>query len=66
MGILVVWKIDRLGRSLQHFIELIELLRKKGADFQSVSDGSSTTTAGGQLAFHIMGALAEFERSWPP
>jgi DNA invertase Pin-like site-specific DNA recombinase len=61
--VLVVWKLDRLGRSLRHLIELIETLREKGAGFQSVSDGISTTTAGGQLVFHIMGALAEFERS---
>jgi DNA invertase Pin-like site-specific DNA recombinase len=61
--VLVVWKLDRLGRSLRHLIELIETLREKGAGFQSLSDGISTTTAGGQLVFHIMGALAEFERS---
>lgn len=61
--VLVVWRLDRLGRSLRHLIELIETLRDKGAGFQSVSDGISTNTAGGQLVFHIMGALAEFERS---
>jgi DNA invertase Pin-like site-specific DNA recombinase len=61
--VLVVWKLDRLGRSLRNLIELIETLREKGAGFQSLSDGISTTTAGGQLVFHIMGALAEFERS---
>ena len=61
--VLVVWKLDRLGRSLRHLIELIETLREKGAGFQSLSDGINTTTAGGKLVFHIMGALAEFERS---
>ena len=61
--VLVVWKLDRLGRSLGHLIELIEALREKGAGFQSLSDGINTTTAGGKLVFHIMGALAEFERS---
>ncbi len=61
--VLVVWRLDRLGRSLRHLIELIETLREKAAGFQSLSDGISTTTAGGQLVFHIMGALAEFERS---
>jgi len=61
--VLVVWRLDRLGRSLRHLIELIEALREKGVGFQSLSDGISTTTAGGQLVFHIMGALAEFERS---
>lgn len=61
--VLVVWELDRLGRSLSYLIELIELLRKIDAGFQSLSDGINTTTAGGKLAFHIMGALAEFERS---
>ena len=61
--VLVAWKLDRLGRSLKHLIELIETLREKGAGFQSLSDGINTTTAGGKLVFHIMGALAEFERS---
>ncbi len=57
--VLVVWRLDRLGRSLRHLIELIATLREKGVGFQSLSDGISTTTAGGQLVFHIMGALAE-------
>jgi len=61
--VLVVWRLDRLGRSLRHLIELIATLREKGVGFQSLSDGISTTTAGGQLVFHIMGALAEFERA---
>ncbi len=61
--VLVVWRLDRLGRSLRHLIELIEALREKSVGFQSLSDGISTTTAGGQLVFHFMGALAEFERS---
>ena len=61
--VLIVWKLDRLGRSLRHLIELIETLREKGAGLQSLSDGINTTTAGGKLVFHIMGALAEFERS---
>ena len=61
--ILVVWKLDRLGRSLKHLIELIETLRERGVGFQSLSDGINTTTAGGKLVFHIMGSLAEFERS---
>ncbi len=61
--VLVVWKLDRLGRSLSFLISLIEELRERGADFHSLSDGIDTTTAGGQLVFHIMGALAEFERA---
>jgi len=61
--VLVVWKLDRLGRSLSFLISLIEELRERGADFHSLSDGIDTTTPGGQLVFHIMGALAEFERA---
>ncbi|SEO46291.1 Site-specific DNA recombinase [Nitrosospira multiformis] len=61
--VLVVWKLDRLGRSLSFLIELIEKLRNEGAGFESLSDGINTTSAGGKLVFHIMGALAEFERS---
>ena len=61
--VLVVWKLDRLGRSLSFLIELIEKLRNEGAGFESLSDGINTISAGGKLVFHIMGALAEFERS---
>ncbi|SHL63839.1 Site-specific DNA recombinase [Nitrosospira sp. Nsp11] len=61
--VLVVWKLDRLGRSLSFLIELIDKLRKDQAGFESLSDGINTTTAGGKLVFHIMGALAEFERA---
>ena len=60
---LVVWKLDRLGRSLGFLCELIERFGNKGAGFQSLTDGIDTTTSGGKLVFHIMGALAEFERS---
>ncbi len=59
---LVVWKLDRLGRSLGFLCELIESLKGQGAGFQSLTDGIDTTTTGGKLVFHIMGALAEFER----
>jgi len=61
-NILVVWKLDRLGRSLGFLCELIERLKGQGAGFQSLTDGIDTTTTGGKLVFHIMGALAEFER----
>ena len=61
--VLVVWKLDRLGRSLNFLINLIEALRNRGAGFQSLSDGINTTTPSGKWVFHIMGALAEFERS---
>ena len=59
---LVVWKLDRLGRSLGNLIELIDQLGKQGAGFNALQDGIDTTTSGGKLVFHIMGALAEFER----
>lgn len=61
--VLVIWKLDRLGRSLSFLIELIEKLRNDQAGFKSLSDGINTTTAGGKLVFHILGALAEFERA---
>lgn len=59
---LVVWKLDRLGRSLGFLIELIGELGKRVAGFQAIQDGIDTNTSGGKLVFHIMGALAEFER----
>jgi len=60
--ILMVWKLDRLGRSLQDLISIIDDLRAKGVGFQSLSESIDTTTTGGRLIFHIFGALAEFER----
>lgn len=60
---LVVWKLDRLGRSLFHLISLVHSLGDRSIGFQSLSEGIDTTTAGGRLVFHLMGALAEFERS---
>src|SRR5438552_335020 len=59
---LVVWKLDRLARSLPQLIETIEQLHKKGRGFRSLTEAIDTTTAGGRLIFHIFGALAEFER----
>lgn len=59
---LVVWKLDRLGRSLQHLIQMIKLLQGKKIGFQSVQENIDTTTSGGKLVFHIFSALAEFER----
>lgn len=59
----VVWKLDRVGRSLGNLISLMGEFETHGVEFQSLSDGIDTTTAGGKLVFHIMGALAEFERS---
>jgi DNA invertase Pin-like site-specific DNA recombinase len=60
--VLVVWKLDRLGRSLGFLCELVERLGRQGVGFQSLTDGIDTTTNSGKLVFHIMGALAEFER----
>lgn len=60
---LVVWKIDRLGRSLAHLVGVVEDLRSRGIGFRSLTDpGMDTTTASGALIFHIFGALAAFER----
>lgn len=60
--ILVVWKLDRVGRSIADLIHLLKLFGNRGIEFRSLTDGIDTTTAGGRLVFHIMGALAEFER----
>ena len=59
---LVVWKLDRLGRSLKQLIELVTLLQAKGMGFKSLQENIDTTTSGGKLIFHIFSALAEFER----
>lgn len=61
--ILVVYKLDRLGRSLKHLLEIIDDLRTRGIGFKSISDGIDTTTNTGRLMFSIMGSFAEFERS---
>ena len=60
---LVVWKLDRLGRSLAHLIDIINGLKEKEIGFISLTEGMDTTTASGELFFHIFGALAQFERS---
>lgn len=60
---LVVWRLDRLGRSLIHLIKLLDELGKQGVHFQSLTENLDTTSAGGRLVFHIMAALAEFERA---
>jgi DNA invertase Pin-like site-specific DNA recombinase len=59
---LVVWRLDRLGRSLQHLIQTITDLHTRGIGFRSLTEQIDTTTSGGKLIFHIFGALAEFER----
>jgi len=60
---LVVWRLDRLGRSLKHLIETVTALQITGVSFQSITENINTSTAGGKLVFHIFGALAEFERN---
>ncbi len=59
--VLVVWKLDRLGRSLPHLIQTLRNLMDRNIGFCSIQDAIDTATAGGRLYFHIMGALAEFE-----
>src|SRR6266849_1648909 len=60
---LVVWRLDRLGRSLKHLIETVTALQSTGVAFQSITENINTATATGQLVFHIFASLAEFERS---
>jgi len=59
---LVVWRLDRLGRSLRHLIEVVTGLDARGVGFRSLRESIDTTTAGGRLVFHLFGALAQFER----
>ena len=60
---LIVWRLDRLGRSMHHLVSLVEDLRQKGIGFKSICDGAiDTTTASGELIFNIFSSLAQFER----
>ena len=60
---LVVWRLDRLGRSLKQLIDRITVLEQRGVGFRSLTESMDTTTSGGRLIFHVFGALAEFERA---
>lgn len=59
----VVWRLDRLGRSLSGLVEFMDQLGRRGVHFQSVTEAINTASSGGRLMFHMMAALAEFERS---
>ena len=60
---LVVWRLDRLGRSMRHLIDLVEQLKERGVGFKSLCDGAiDTTTASGELIFNVSACLAQFER----
>lgn len=61
--VLVVWKLDRLGRSLAHLMQIVSSLEADAIGFRSLSEAIDTTTASGRLLFHVMGAIAEFERN---
>src|SRR5215217_5603607 len=61
--VLVVWKLDRLGRSLSHLLAIVNTLKDKQVAFRSLTEGMDTTTASGELLFHVFGALAQYERA---
>jgi len=60
---LIVWRLDRLGRSLKHLIELVGNLEHREIGFKSLTESIDTTSPSGKLVFHLFGALAEFERN---
>ena len=60
---LVVWRLDRLGRSLRDLIDRVQELETRGVGFRSITEQIDTTSSGGKLVFHIFGAMAEFERN---
>ena len=63
---LVVWKLDRLGRSLPHLLATVNDLKSRGVAFRSLTEQMDTTTPQGEFLFHVFGALAQFERSLDP
>ncbi|KAF0957322.1 hypothetical protein MLGJGCBP_07698 [Rhodococcus sp. T7] len=60
----MVWRLDRLGRSLPHLLQTVENLDERGVGFRSLTESIDTTTSGGKLIFSIFGALAEFSVIW--
>ena len=60
--VVVIWRLDRLGRSLRHLIDLVADLEQRGVGLRSLTESIDTSTPGGKLIFHVFGALAEFER----
>jgi DNA invertase Pin-like site-specific DNA recombinase len=61
--VLVVWKLDRLGRSLSHLLSIVNTLKDRQVAFRSLTEGMDTTTPSGELLFHVFGALAQYERA---
>jgi len=61
--VLIVWKLDRLGRSLSHLLSIVTTLKEKQVAFRSLTEGMDTTTPSGELLFHVFGALAQYERA---
>ena len=59
----MIWKLDRLGRSLSHLLSIIEGLNQKGVDFASIQDGFDKSTASGKIVFSVIGAMVEYERN---
>jgi DNA invertase Pin-like site-specific DNA recombinase len=59
---LIVWKLDRLGRSVKHLVDLVGALHQRGVQFKSLTDAIDTTTPSGRFFFHVMASLAEMER----
>ncbi len=60
---LIVWRLDRAGRSIRHLLEMVDHLKSRGVAFQSLNETIDTTTANGEMIFHIFAALTQFERS---
>ena len=60
--VLVVWRLDRLGRSLKHLLEIVENLNSRGIGLVSICESLDTTSASGRLIIHVFGAIGEFER----